>query len=134
MKAPEIKSDDTTLAIHAVWTKRWVNDSRKKPMRGSIQLKDGLFTFSDTHGQPAVTLNVKDIAAVRGHFVVVPGLRGGSVGMGIFEAGIRIVPKGKQKDLFYFSWDPGKDTTNRGQKYREWLKAFKALGAPTSQQ
>ena len=108
MKAPEIKSDDTTLAIRAIWTKRWVSDSRKKPVRGSIRLENGVLTFSDVHEQSIVTLDIKDIAAVRGHFVIVPGLHGGVVGTGIFESGIRVVPKEKQKDLLYFSWDPGK--------------------------
>ncbi|MDQ5932378.1 MAG: hypothetical protein QG649_463 [Patescibacteria group bacterium] len=130
MKTLEIKSDDTTLAIRAAWTKRWV-DGNTKPLRGSIRLKNGTFTFADAHGQTIVTLGIEDIAAVHGHFVIVPGLRGGVVGTGIFESGIRIVPKEKQKDLLYFSWDPGKYASNRGRKYREWLKAFKALGVPT---
>lgn len=131
MKSPEIKSDDKVLAIRVVWTKRWVNDNRKKPIRGSIQLKDGVFTFMDTHSQSIVTLHIEDIAAVRGHFVVIPGLRGGVVGTGIFESAIHIVPKEKQGDLLYFSWDSGKYASSHGRKYRTWLKAFNALGIPT---
>lgn len=131
MKAPEIKSTDTTLAIRVVWTRRWVNDSRKNPQHGSIQLENGVFTFADANGKSVITLGLEDIAAVHGHFVIVPGLRGGVIGTGIFESGIRIVPKEKQKDLLYFSWDLGKYVANRGRKYREWLKAFKALGVPT---
>ena len=42
-----------------------------------------------------------------------------------------LVPKEKQKDLLYFSWDPGKYVANRGRKYKEWLKEFKMLGVPT---
>lgn len=131
MKAPEIKSDNTTLAVRAAWTKRWVNDGRKKPIRGSVRLKDDVFTFADMHGQSIMTLRIEDIVAVRGHFVIVPGLRGGVIGTGIFESAIHIVPKEKQKDLLYFSWNPGKYASNRGRKYKEWLKEFKALGVPT---
>lgn len=75
-------------------------------MRGSIRLENGVLTFSDVHEQSIVTLDIKDIAAVRGHFVIVPGLHGGVVGTGIFESGIRVVQRKTKRPslLLVGSW------------------------------
>ncbi len=130
MKAPEIKSDDKTLAIRATWMKRWVNSSTGKTIaKGSMLLKDGTLTFADIHGNPLCTIHTIDIKSVRGCLVMLPG---GALGFGgTYAATIYIVPKKKQKDLLYFSWNAGGSSSNRGRKYKEWLKAFEELEVPT---
>lgn len=122
MKAPEIKSDDTTLSIRALWTKDWMNNDS---IRGSIQLKNGVFTFFDSHGEPVTTVLSKDIKMVHGYVFWIPAMTR------IIAATIRIVPNEKREDRLYFTWDPDKYRANRGRKYKDWLEAFDALGVPT---
>jgi hypothetical protein len=124
MKAPEIKSDDTILAIRAVWIKEWKNNDS---IHGSIQLKNGVFTFFDSHGESVITVLPEDIKRVHGYALIL-------LPMGTTDAvhaAIRIVPNEKRTDWLYFTWDMSRYTTNRGRKYKEWLNAFNKLGVRT---
>ena len=91
-----------------------------------MALKNGVFTFFDSHGEPIITVLPKDIKRVHGYVFRIP-----VDGRGVLAATLRIVTNKKQKDWLYFTWDPGKYKANRGRKYREWLKVFEALGVPT---
>ena len=123
MKAQEIKSDETTLSIRALWTNNWMNNDS---IHGSIQLKNGVFTFFDSHGELVITVLPKDIKMVHGYVLRIP-----ADGRGVLAATLRIVTNEKQKDWLYFTWSPGKYRANRGRKYKEWLKAFNELGVRT---